>query len=61
MNRVLRKWIISIVNRLGENSQKGEYIYIYVYTRKEFKVNEVMDSAKMPQKIALKRVKRLNF
>lgn len=57
MNRVLRKWIISIVNRLGENSQKGEYIY----TRKEFKVNEVMDSAKMPQKIALKRVKRLNF
>lgn len=57
LNRVLRKWIISIVNRLGENSQKGEYIY----TRKEFKVNEVMDSAKMPQKIALKRVKRLNF
>ena len=57
MNKVLRKWIISIVNRLGENSQKGEYIY----TRKEFKVNEVMDSAKMPQKIALKRVKRLNF
>lgn len=34
---------------------------IYIYTRKEFKVNEVMDSAKMPQKIALKRVKRLNF
>ena len=57
LNKVLRKWIISIVNRLGENSQKGEYIY----TRKEFKVNEVMDSAKMPQKIALKRVKRLNF
>lgn len=41
--------------------RRKENIYIYVYTRKEFKVNEVMDSAKMPQKIALKRVKRLNF